>query len=299
MTTWDELHVQARRRVDAVADDPQGRLELRMEFYRTHGDSHALIASGAISPDAPDAEFGYGRSELDFMRWEIRRGVLNPVDGAPGARGSAWWRAVNADFLVDGVLASLGHEAGLPAEGAPRSVEPWLRWIASPGAASWYRAHNTSIIAGYAGRLRLAAAEQRPEQVFVNLVLYRVLFAQAMVEGAEFGTLGRFLANPRLPSVDLMVHLPDFYPDHYPLSPSDIRHVMHRGHGLEEAAVLCLDEAMIHPQLMRLYAAAARWNRSPELTGWITDGEPAYPSGASASPWLRAATRLWSRIRRP
>lgn len=295
MTAWPELAAEAQRQVAAVADDPEGRLRLRMAFYRRFGDADGLRAAGRLRADLPDAEFGWGRSELDFLRWEIRRGVLNPRDGSRGAPGSPWWRAVNASFLVDGQLAALGHDAGLDPAGAPPPARAWLAYIGAPGEGSWYRAHNTSIVAGYDTARATAEVEARPEQIFVNMVLYRLLFAQGMVEGVEFAALGRFLADPELPSVDAMVHLPDFYPDHYPLSRADVRHVMHRGHGMEEATAICLDEVLIHPQLVRLYAAAARWNEAPELAQWVQAGEPVYPALGSASPLLR---RLVRRVRR-
>jgi hypothetical protein len=292
MTDWTELAAAARHTVDAVRDDPEGRLQLRREFYRRVGRGAELVATGRLSAADPDSAFGYGRSELDFLRWEIRRGVLNPEDGSRGRPGSPWWRRVNLSFLYDGQLALLGHDAGLTAAGAEVPAACWLEYIGSPGDRAWYRAHNASIVAAYERHRRTATREARPEQVFVNAVLYRLLFAQGMVEGVEFGRLGEFLANPRLPSVDALVHLPDFYPDHYPLSRADIRHVMHRGHDLEVAATLCLDEVLIHPQLARLYRAAATWNQAPFLEQWIRHGEPVYPTLDPAQPLLSPLIRL-------
>jgi hypothetical protein len=74
--------VEAQRRVDEVADDPEGRYRRRAEFYHLGG---RRIAH-------------FGGAELAFLRWEIRRGVLRPI----AAGGSAWWRAVNRDLLVAG-----------------------------------------------------------------------------------------------------------------------------------------------------------------------------------------------------
>lgn len=265
-----------------MADDPLGRLRLREAFYARFGFAAQLAASGAGNPAASGTAYGYGRSELDFLRWEIARGVLDP------ARGSPWWRAVNLSFLYWGRLAELGHDAGLGPDGAPVPVDAWLAYFAAPSSRSWYRAHNTAIVAGYAECLGPAGSEPRTEQVFVNMVLYRLLFAQGMVEGAEFGPLGRFLADPELPSVDLLVHLPDFYPHHYPLSAADARHVMHRGHSLEEAATRCLDLVLIHPQLTRLYHKAVAWTGAPVLTSWVARGEPVYPTGVPRHPRLAA-----------
>jgi hypothetical protein len=297
MTTWEQLAAQARRVTEAVADEPDGRLELRMAFYRRFGCGPELIAHGAVKVTDPDSEFGYGRSELDFLRWEIRRGVLNPLNDSRGRAGSRWWREVNLSFLYDGELAALGHEAGLDPAMVEAPVGYWMRYIRTPGESSWYRAHNASIASGYERHLAAARDERRPEQIFLNVVLYRLLYAQGMAEGVEFSGLGRFLDNPRLPSVDALVHLPDFYPDDYPLSRAAVRHVMHRGHSLEEAATICLDEVLIHPQLARLYREAARWNRAPFLERWVLRGEPVYPSLESARRILGRLLR-WHRLRR-
>lgn len=283
MIDWRTLEAVARQDVAAVADDPAGRLAMREAFYTRYGFAAHLEATRGSAATAIDSRYGYGRSELDFLRWEISRGVLDP------GRGSPWWRSVNLSFLLAGRLAELGYDAGLGSDGAPASVRAWLAYIAHPSSGSWYRAHNTSIIAGYADGLEQAAAEPRSEQIFVNMVLYRLLYAQGIVEGFAFGKLGEFLANPQLPSVDLLVHLPDFYPRHYPLTTEDLRHIMHRGHSLEEAATRCLDEVLIHPHLSRLYHKAADWNEAPELAAWVVRGEPVYPSGTPRHPWLAAA----------
>ena len=200
-----------------------------MRFYRRFGFSRELVARGAIKPSDPDSEFGYGRSELDFLRWEIRRGVLNSLDGRRGPSGSRWWRAVNLSYLYDGELAALGHDAGLDPAGAGAVVGFWLEYMRSPNERTWYRAHNAALVAAYQRHLDLARTEGRPEQIFLNMVLYRVLYAQSMAEGLVLSVLGRFMGDPEFPSVDTLVHLPDFYPDDYPLSRADIRDVMHRG----------------------------------------------------------------------
>ncbi|HEU5217018.1 MAG TPA: hypothetical protein VFU23_00050 [Gemmatimonadales bacterium] len=292
-----ELERRARRAVDAVADNPDGRLELRMAFYRKYGRGEELQKAGKLSPALPDAEFGYGRSELDFLRWEIRRGVLNPANGSRGTPGSTWWSRVDLAFLYYGQLAALLHEAGVPPNGAPVPVRRWLDFIEQPGEISWYRAHNTSIATGYQANRECAAAETRGEQTFMNVVLYRLLYAQGLVEGAELGLLGRLLANPRLPSVDALVHLPDFYPDHYPLDGADIRHILDRGHSLEELGVRILDEVLILPHLTHLYALAAKWVDLPVLPEWLNDGRPVYPllAAPDSSTGFRAMVHRMAR----
>ena len=62
--------------VESVRDDPEGRYQLRVAFYKKYG-------------FAKDSGAGYGTSELAFLRWEIERGVLNPVAAAqPGSPGT-------------------------------------------------------------------------------------------------------------------------------------------------------------------------------------------------------------------
>jgi hypothetical protein len=277
-----ELEREARTKVDRVADDPAGRVQLRRDFYRKYGFDNRT--------DIP-AQFGYGTSEIAFLQWEVERGVLNPVNGS-GTGGSVWWRNVNLDFLYYSELGALAYEHGADPNEVPIPARAWMAYIAEPSAITWYRAHNTSIVAGYLGRLSDALAEQRPEQCFMNVVLYRVLYAQGLVEGVEMGRLGTFLANPELPSVDVMVHLPDFYPRHYPLTAADVRHVMHKAHSLEELAVIVLDDICIMPELTSLYAEAAKWAQSPELCMYCVDGEPVYPTRIP-QPWHK---KIWHRL---
>ncbi len=284
ITDFSGLTRQAQRVVDAVADDPDGRLELRMAFYRKYGRGRELQDTGKLSPLDRDSDFGYGRSELDFLRWEIRRGVLNPLDGSRGAPGSRWWRDVDLRFLYYGQLAALTHEQGVDPIGAPDPVRRWLDYIEKPGEVVWYRAHNTSIVSGYQAHRECAGAESRGEQIFMNVVLSRLLYAQGMVEGAEMGFLGRLFADPILPSVDALVHLPDFYPDHYPLSDADIQDIMDRGHSLEDLGARILDAVLIHPALGHLYQLAAKWVDLPDLTEWIQNGRPVYPTLAVPTP---------------
>ena len=54
----------------------------------------------------------FRRAALSFMRWQARRGVLDPLDASPP--GSVWWRAVNERLLRDGceTVALLGGLAG-------------------------------------------------------------------------------------------------------------------------------------------------------------------------------------------
>src|SRR5438874_2727118 len=181
MGDLESLAKQAFATVSAVADDPEARYGLRVRFYEKYGEA---IDDGA----------GYGNSELAFMRWEIDRGVLEPLD-APRP-GSRWWRNVNASLLFDAELAALIYEGGAQVD-APPGSRRWLDYIDAPSERSWYVAHNGSIAAGYLAQAAAARDELDGEQRFMNIVLYRVLYAEAMVSGATFlGRLGELLANP-------------------------------------------------------------------------------------------------------
>src|SRR5215472_6591388 len=91
------LASQAFRIVDAAKNDPEARYDLRKRFYDKYG-------------FAIDGSAGYGNSELAFMRWEVERGVLEPLD-APKP-GSPWWREINSSLLFDAELATLIYESG-------------------------------------------------------------------------------------------------------------------------------------------------------------------------------------------
>jgi hypothetical protein len=154
---------------------------------------------------ATDAHLPYRRAALAFMRWQLRRGLLNPVDGTGHATaGSSWWRAVNERLLRDTAEARatlLGHD------GEPSS--PSAAWSISfarrPSARSWYRAHNASVVAAYLEHESLAAAENRIERFFINLVLVRVLYAHALVAAPRLALgwcapIAPMLGDPRLAS---------------------------------------------------------------------------------------------------
>jgi hypothetical protein len=56
--------------VASVRDDPAGRLALTARVF--HGPTGR----------AP-RHLRFRRAALSFMRWQARRGVLNPIDGSP------------------------------------------------------------------------------------------------------------------------------------------------------------------------------------------------------------------------
>src|SRR3954466_15531685 len=89
----------ARTQVAAVRDDPAARLALMAQVF--HG------PTGRAPRHLP-----FRRAALSFMRWQARRGGVNPPHPSPP--GSVWWRAVNERLLRDGceTIALLGGVAG-------------------------------------------------------------------------------------------------------------------------------------------------------------------------------------------
>ncbi|MCU1283025.1 MAG: hypothetical protein JWM53_6571 [bacterium] len=261
MGDLESLARQAFATITAVSDDPEARYALRVRFY----DKYAFADDGA----------GYGNSELAFMRWEIERGVLAPLDAArPGSR---WWRDVNASLMFDAELAALIYESGEPFA-APPGARRWLDYLRAPSEQSWYVAHNGSIVAGYLAQTAAARAELDGEQRFMNIVLYRVLYAEAMVSGATFlGRLGELLADPVLPSVNLIVDVKDFYPRDYPLTRADVRNMLGRGDSILDLAVRIFDDDLIMPEAASVYGHAATSLGIPELGALLRDGKPSYP----------------------
>lgn len=252
-------------RVDSIEDDPDGRYARRAAFYQRVGGR-------------------WGDAELAFLRWEIRRGVL-----APDA-GSAWWKAVQSDLAEASEEAERRWRDGRsPTTTTP--VDQWLRFLADPTGPSWYRAHNATVVDGYLRHEELARRERWGEQRFLEIVLYRVLYAASLVDGDAPGCLPvprwitRRAADPRTESVDVMVHLPDFYPRNYPLTPSDLRNVLHRGFGIEADLERLLDEGLVLPHTQRLFSDAAEDLGNPELVTLCVGDRPRYPrTGPRGAP---------------
>ena len=245
----------------AVSDDPVARLQMAESFYATHGGPY----------------FSYERAPLAFMRWEVRRGVLNPA--AEG--GSRWWRAVNGQFLGDAEEARL-ILAG--ATGAPSNVAVarWLAFAQSPSRQAWYAAHNSSIGIGYIAHADLAADETALEQLLLNHTIARVLFAEELEDGSRLDIgaatrVARWLGDPRTDGVGSFVDVPDFYPDHYPLTPEDARRLTHRTRSLEELLVATIDDDVVGPMVPRLFNEAAERLTLADLARFVHAGAVAYP----------------------
>ena len=272
------IAAQARRAVAAVRDDPEGRYRLVDSFYEAH--------------PVPGPDW-YGRSELDFMRWEIERGVLNPPQDRQRP-GSPWWRAVNETIIRDAIEAGMLADAGLWEATTP-SVGRWMDFLSVPSAASWYCAHNASVLRGYIDAAALARRERPAEQFLMNLVLARVLFAHALADSAPFAVgerpfLSLLLSDPRLPAVGIAMQVPDFYPRSYPLEAGEEEILERRALSHDDSLSEIDQEPCAH--LDELFAFAQKALDAPELARFVDRGLVCYPHGLLTEPDA-TGPRMW------
>jgi hypothetical protein len=252
--------VWADQQVAAVRDDPRARIALAERSYR-----------GPFG-EAP-RHLPYRRAAMSFMRWQLRRGVLEPeVSDRPG---SPWWRAVNERLLRDGceAVALSGALAGPPSS---QTVGHWKSFADHPTARGWYRAHNASVVAAYLEHRALADAETRSERFFMNVVLCRVLYAHALVAAPRMSLgrlrrLGPVLGDPRLGMAGIFLSLSHVLPDEYPLTREVSSYVSD-----ELSLGRLLDFGMIAPRLDQLYAWSARAIGAPGLLDCARDGALTY-----------------------
>jgi hypothetical protein len=261
----------AAARVDAVCDSTEGRLRLAAAFYE--------------SPRGARGCSSYGVAELSFLRWAIHRGVLDRP--AAGRGGSQWWRALNDRLLRDKVEADVLAGDGAEAPSS-RTVELWLEFIRSPSAATWYRAHNASIVAGYLEHEALAAGELEVEHFMMNVALLRVIFAHALAAAPRLALgllapLGRLLGDPRRRSVGLFLDLRNTFPDRYPLTGARLDDII----AAERPLARALDYGVIASRLTELYDFAADCLGEPRVRTLVCNGTPCYSWPAEErAPWI-------------
>jgi hypothetical protein len=266
----------AEAQVAAVRDDPAARFDLLVRTY--HG------PTGRAPRHLP-----FRRAALSFMRWQAKRGVLNPLDASPP--GSRWWRGMNERLLRDG-CESVALAGGLAGEPSSAAVKLWMEFIARTTAHSWYRAHNASIVAGYLDHRDLAEAEGPPERFFMNVALGRVLYAHALV-GAPRLALGRLaplatlLGDPRLGMAGAFLSLRRVLPDRYPLARDVERYIAD-----EQRLGRLLDYTVILPRLQRVYEWSAEELGEPHLLELVRDGNPIYA-------WPFEQRHVWRTTRMP
>ncbi|MEV6059922.1 hypothetical protein AB0L62_07945 [Nocardia asteroides] len=272
----------AGHEVAGVRDDPEGRMDSLRRLYD--------------DGDRSSVHLPFRRAATAFMRWQLRRGLLNPLTAS--IPGSPWWRAVNEQLLRDGWEArSLARGAAGPVSSA--GVEYSLRFIAEPTARNWYRAHNTSIVAAYLANRTLAGRESRTKRFFINLVLVRVLYAHALVAAPRLALgwaapIAPALGDPRLGMTGMFLSISRVLPDRYPLG-ENVERYIDSEHGFGQL----LDIGVISPRLRQLYAWSAIELEQPELVSLLSDGVPCYAWPASeATPWEPQPRWLARAVRR-
>jgi hypothetical protein len=249
----------AAQMVAEVRDDPAARIRLAMDAY-------AFRRGGRRYRP-------YGKAVAAFMRWQRGRGVLNPLDA--DVPGSPWWRAVNEDLLRDTLEAKLLVQRGGGHASRP-TVARWVEFFDAPSAQSWYRAHNASVVAGYLAHSALAALESPVERFFMNVVLVRVLYAQALVHDGDLALgrlsfLARLIGHPRSRGPQALLSMKAVLPERYPLSET-VAEIIDG----ESRLGRVMDYGVIRTRVHDLYAAAARALSEPLLVDLIREGEPAY-----------------------
>jgi hypothetical protein len=266
----------AAERVAEVRDDPPGRLVLLERIYRH--------PAGDTRRHRP-----YQRAARSFIGWQLQRGVLAP-DHAPHP-GSPWWRAVNEALLRDGceTVALLRDHPGVPSSPA---VQFWLAFAAEPTAATWYRAHNASVLSAYLEHQHLAVQESRAERFFMNVVASRVMYAHALVAapGLAVGWLRPFAGlagDPRLGTIALFLALPRILPQRYPLDGDVGRYLR-----LESGPGRMLDYGVIRPRLAALTAWSARELEMPAICELMAGESPAYAWPDDAELWAPPPSRF-------
>ena len=266
---------RAAEQVEATRDDPAGRLTLMSETYRgPYGDAPRHLP--------------FRRAALSFMRWQLARGVLNPLTATPP--GSPWWRAVNDRILRD-TCEAVARSGGLEGDPSSPTIELGMKFIAEPTARNWYRAHNASVVAAYLEHQELASAENEVERFFLNVVLLRVLYAHALGAAprlalGRFAPLGMVLGDPRLGMAGAFLSLGRVLPDRYPADGRIAEYIE-----VERGVGRLLDYGVIAPRLELLYRWAARELDQPDLLDLISGGCPVYVL-PSPEPWLWQPARL-------
>ncbi|HEX2311806.1 MAG TPA: hypothetical protein VHH91_13935 [Vicinamibacterales bacterium] len=279
---------RAEAQVAAARDHPAARLALMGRVFRG--------PTGQAPRHLP-----FRRAALSFMRWQARRGVLNPLDASPP--GSVWWRGVNERLLRDGceTVALLGGLAGAPSS---QAVRLWLEFGARPTGRNWYRAHNASIVGAYLDNRELADAESSAERFFMNVALARVLYAHALNAAprlalGRLAPVSRLLGDPRLGMAGAFLSLGRVLPDRYPLTLDVERYIAD-----EQRLGRMLDYAVIVPRLQRLYEWSAGELAEPRVLGLVREGNPIYAwpfeeRHVWRSRHMPFAARVLERVTRP
>ena len=250
---WAEAQVAAAR------DDPPARL--------------ALIARTYYGPTgrAP-RHLPFRRAAFSFMRWQVRRGLLNPLDTSPP--GSVWWRAMNERLLRDGCEA-IALVGGLPGEPSSQAVR--RGWSSSPPQQRALVPGSQRQHRGWLpGARRARRRRERSGALLHERRAGRVLFAHALVAAPRLALgrlagLARLLGDPRLGVAGAFLSLRRVVPNQYPLA-RDVEWYITD----EQRLGRMLDYAVIVPRLQRLYEWSAQELAESRLLELIRDGNPIY-----------------------
>jgi hypothetical protein len=250
----------AEKQTAAARDDPAARSALvERSYHRPFGEAPRHLP--------------YRRAAMSFMRWQLRRGVLEPAHSS--RPGSPWWRAVNERLLRDGCEA-VALSGGLAGPASSPTVDYWMSFAGRPTARSWYRAHNSSVVAAYLDHRGLAEAENAAERFFMNVVLCRVLYAHALVAAPRLSLgwlrpLAPLLGDPRLGMTGIFLQLSRVLPSEYPLT-DHVSHYLSNELGFGRL----LDYGVIVPRLQQLFEWSAHELSAPGLLDCTRDGAMTY-----------------------
>jgi len=125
-----------------------------------------------------------------------------------------------------------------------------MSFVAYPTAVTWYRAHNASIVSAYIDHRDLADSESRAERFFLNVVLLRVLYAQALVAAPRLAVgclapLGPFLGGRRPWVTGIFLSLSRVLPEPYPLEASALLEFIRDGSPIYACPIA--DREVSHP----------------------------------------------------
>jgi len=209
-----------------------------------------------------------------------------------GSPAAEWWRSVNEDLLRDAGEADR-LMAGRPGTASRPAVSRWVDFLRKPSAKAWYRAHNSSIIAGYLEHRQLSAAELPVERFFMDVALCRVLYVHAVVTRPKLAlgrlqAAGRLIGDPRLRGANLFLSLRNILPNRYPLTGISIGEIL----DAENYAGRLIDYGVILPRIQELYDFTAADLHEPRLLSLIRDGSPVYAwAYEDRHAWITARAR--------
>ena len=195
---------EAARMVAEVRDDPAGRIRLAADTYAVGRGNRRYRP--------------YRRAVVAFMRWRKARGVLNPLDdGVPAARGGA--RSTRTCCATPSRRSCWSARRWAPVTAERRALGQLLQ--GSVGAVV-VRGAQRELVAGYLAHAGLAALEAPAERFFMNVVLVRVLYAQALVVDGDLALgrlsfLARLIGHPRSRGPQALLSMKDVLPGRYPI----------------------------------------------------------------------------------